>query len=97
MGTCGDPIVDDKHVVEALQAAGDNAPQLQEVLDHFADDVHKRTAARFLIANMPGKGYIVTELRNKKGEVVPYDPLAYENFKASQAALDELKRRVVPE
>jgi len=87
------PSVPDDHVAEALKAAGDNAPQLQRVLDHFAKDKQRLTAARFLIANMPGHGYIVTRLKVKEsGETIEYDTLAYANFKASLAALDELEK-----
>ena len=88
------PSVPDDHVAEALKAAGDNAPQLQLVLDHFAKDKQRLTAARFLIANMPGHGYIVTRLKVKEtGETIEYDPLAYGKFKESLAALDELEKK----
>ena len=56
------PTVPDDHVAEALEAAGKNRAELQRVLDHFAGDAPKLTAARFLIANMPGHGYIITRL-----------------------------------
>ena len=91
--TRGAPIVDEAHLTEALLAAGDNMPQLREVLDYFADDPHMRVAARFLIANMPGKGYIVTELQDAKGTRIAFDPLAYPNFEASRDAIEALEKK----
>lgn len=85
------PIVNDDWIAEALQAAGDNAPQLQEVLDAFSG--HKRIAARFLIGHMVGKGYIVTELQDAKGNVIDFDPLAYANFEASRNAIEALEKK----
>ena len=86
--------IPDARVQAALAEAGANRAELHKVLTHFDAhrDMRRRTAARFLIANMPGHGYITTVLRNQQGDVVPYDPLAYENFKASQAALDVLEK-----
>ena len=70
------PKVPDDHVADALKAAGENRPQLEQVLAHFKDP-QEATAARFLIANMPGHGYIRTRLVTKQGKVLSYDPLAY--------------------
>ncbi|MHC4954710.1 MAG: transglutaminase domain-containing protein [Planctomycetota bacterium] len=88
------PQIPDKHVNDALDAAGDNRAELQRVLDHFAKDPdpQKLVAARFLIANMPGHGFINTRLENSKGETIPYDPLAYANFKEALAALDAIEK-----
>jgi len=89
------PSVDKNHVAEALKAAAENRSELQRVLDHYAKDADPRklTAARFLIANMPGHGFIVTRLVNDKGETIDYDPLAYANFKESLAALDAIEKQ----
>ncbi|MHC4957322.1 MAG: transglutaminase-like domain-containing protein [Planctomycetota bacterium] len=86
--------IPDAHVEEALEAAGENRAELQRVLDHYAKDADPRKlmAARFLVANMPGHGFILTRLVNGKGEPVPYDPLAYATFKDAQAALDALEK-----
>ena len=91
--TTGAPIVQDAWIAEALQAAGDNAPQLQQVLDHFDDDPHKRVAARFLIGHMLGKGYIVTELQDAEGKRIAFDPLAYPDFEASRDAIEALEKK----
>ncbi len=84
------PLIRDGWVTEALEAAGPNRAELEKVLAHFAKEPRKLTAARFLIANMPGKGYISTELRDKAGNVIPFDPLGYANFKEALAAFDAL-------
>lgn len=42
---------DDLHI--ALQLAGENRPELEKVLKHYAEDSLKQQAARFLIENMP--------------------------------------------
>lgn len=80
-------------VEEALEQAGANRPELEQVLAHFAGKKDKLVAARWLIQNMPGKGYITTELRDKGGNVIAYDPLTYPNFKAALKALDEIQAK----
>ncbi len=86
-------LVEDRYVEEALKQAGTNRPELEKVLDHYAENGLKRSAARFLIANMPGKGYIVTELRDAEGNRVEYDPLSYPDFKAALEALEALEKK----
>lgn len=44
----------DRDVNLALIAAGGNRSELVAVLDHYCEDAEKLTAAKFLIANMPG-------------------------------------------
>ena len=41
-------------ISEALELAGDNRAELEQVLEHYSDDPEKLAAARFLIENMPG-------------------------------------------
>lgn len=86
--------VPDEHVEAALAQAGSNAAELERALEHFAEegDAQKLTAARFLVANMPGHGFVVTELRDADGRAIPYDPLSYPDYAAAQAALDALER-----
>ena len=38
---------------EALEAAGENRSELEQVLDHYRGDSLKSLAAQFLIENMP--------------------------------------------
>ncbi len=81
-------------IAEALSAAGSNRTELENVLAHFEskgdDEMFK--AARFLIANMPGHGYIVTTLRDKAKNEIAFDPLAYKNYKRALDALDALEK-----
>ena len=88
-------LVRQEWVEEALVAAGANRAEIERVLVHFAatNDAERLHAARFLVANMPGKGYVVTALKDAKGNVIPYDPLAYPDFKASEAAFDALEKQ----
>lgn len=44
----------DNRIDIALELAGDNRAELENVLDHYREDCEKLRAARFLIANMPG-------------------------------------------
>ncbi len=83
---------DDQHMESALAAAGDNAVQLERFLKHYEDDEQKSTAARWLVENMEGKGYVVTELRNAKGETVPFDTLSYKTYAESLSAIEALEK-----
>jgi len=86
--------VPDGQVEEALVAAKENCAELERVLAHFetAGDREKLLAARFLIAHMPGHGYVRTALRDKEGKALAYDPLAYPDFEAARDALDALEK-----
>ncbi|MFO0931821.1 MAG: hypothetical protein U1E39_03830 [Planctomycetota bacterium] len=89
----GLPAVTDAAFEEALVAAGKNRPALEGALAHFTTrgEPAKAAAVRFLVANMPGKGYIVTAWKAKDGTTVTYDPLAYPTFKEAVAAFDALE------
>lgn len=82
------------HLEEALTAAKANRPELEKALAHFEakGDPQQLEAARFLIANMPGHGYITTSLQTKDGTTLPYDPLAHKTYKEALAVLDALER-----
>ncbi|MHC4940531.1 MAG: transglutaminase domain-containing protein [Planctomycetota bacterium] len=80
------------HLEEALVKAGKNRGELEKVLAHFKDP-EKLAAAKFLIENMPGHGYVITRLVAADGTTIPYDPLDYPNFKAALAKLDELEKK----
>lgn len=88
------PTVAPAHLEEALVAAGKNRPQLEAAIDRAArsGDPRKALAVRWLVANMPGRGYVVTALKDAKGNVIPWDPLAYPTFAATQAAFDALEK-----
>jgi len=89
------PTVAPAHVEEALVAAGKNRAQLESAIDRAtrSGDPRKALAMRWLVANMPGRGYVVTALKDAKGNVIPWDPLAYPTFAATQAAYDALEKR----
>ncbi len=78
----------------ALEQAGENRPQLQRVLDHYRQlgDSQKLAAAEFLIANLPGHGYIVTALYDKDKTELPFDALDFPNFGAADAAIKKFEQ-----
>ncbi len=87
--------VADKHVEEALAQAAGNRAALEKVLSHYRTqgDPQMLTGARFVIANMTDKGYIVTELRDGKGNPIPFDPLSYTDFNEARAAIEALEKK----
>jgi hypothetical protein len=93
-GELGPHRVSDAHVTEALEAAGDNRAELERALAAAEDsgDAEERTSMRFLVANMPGKGYVVTHLADADGNVIPFDTMAYETFAESRAAIEALEK-----
>ena len=84
----------DTELEDALVAAGAHRAELEAVLTHFREAHEERhlAAARFLIANMPGKGYVITRLHDAKGVTIPFDPLAFKSFAETQAALDVIEK-----
>ena len=51
---------------QSLQLAGDNRCELEKVLSHYANDILKLEAAKFLIRNMPGHySYVDTSVINQ--------------------------------
>lgn len=87
--------IPDAHVAAALAAAGENRAELQQVLAHYTElgDAEKLVGARFLIANMPEHGYVLTELRDAKGRRVDHDPLAWPNYEAALQAFEQLEAK----
>lgn len=84
----------ENEISHALKLAGDNAPELQEVLDHYAadDDSLKLRAAEFLIANMEDHCYVTYMFVDTAGEEVPFDALSFDNYDtllASCAAIEK--------
>lgn len=83
-------------VEAALEKAKANRPELEKVLAHYADAPEKLAAARFLIANMEGHGYVEFGLFDEKGEEIPYEALDYKSFKEAEAAYDALEKEHGP-
>ena len=79
----------------ALDQAGDNRVELEKVLKHYQQqgNEQKLEAARFLIGNMDGHGYILTAFYDKDGNEIEFEALDYPNFKEAQAALDVLEKK----
>lgn len=82
-------------VQAALDDAKGNRAELERFLAHAeaTGDAQWLEAARFLVANMPGKGYIVTALKDAKGTVIPYDPLAFPDFEQALQAYEALEKQ----
>ncbi|UCE23934.1 MAG: transglutaminase domain-containing protein [Candidatus Zixiibacteriota bacterium] len=72
---------------KALEAAGDNRPELEKVLKHYEGDPQKHDAAVFLIENMEGHCYVTYVLHDTAGDVVPFDVLSYPNYDSLEAAV----------
>jgi len=89
------PTVAPAHVEEALVAAGKNRAQLEAAIDRATrtGDPRKALAMRWLVANMPGRGHVVTALKDAQGTVIPWDPLAWPTFAATQAAYEALEKQ----
>lgn len=64
---------------EALEASGENRPELERVLKHYSDnnDSLKLRAAKFLIENMPGHYTIRGEKIDKYRETIDKDSCSY--------------------
>ena len=84
-----------KDIKEAYSIAGQNKIELAKVLKHYkaAGEDQKLAAAEFLIANMPGHGYIITSFRDKDGNEVHFDAAEYENYDEATAALEKLEKQ----
>jgi hypothetical protein len=82
-------------VYEALESAGDNRPELEEVLEHFAneDDTLKLKAACFLIGNMEGHCYATYALRDSTGNEIDFSALNYPDFESLLSAFDSLESK----
>ncbi|MCP3984484.1 MAG: hypothetical protein GY723_08840 [bacterium] len=82
------------HLATALAEASANRAELERVLAHVraSGDVQKVQAAEFLISNMSGKGYVVTELRTKEGKTIPYDPIGFTNLEEAQVELERIEK-----
>ena len=81
----------------ALEAAGANRSQIEQFLAHYGSgDEQKRDAARWLVANMPGHGFVEYALRNPSGEAIPFSFADYPSLEAAQLRLDELEKQHGP-
>lgn len=80
-------------VHSALALAGDNRPELERALTHYRDtgEAQKLAAAEFLIANMPGHGFVLAAFYDEDDNEIAYDALDYANYKEARDAIDALE------
>ena len=85
---------DSQYLNDALAEAGDNADELRRALAWAsAEGAEVDGAMRFLIANMPAHGYIVTQLRDEGGAPIKFDPLSFDTFAEARSAIEALERK----
>lgn len=83
-------------IEEALAKAKANRPELEKLLSRYAGDPEKLAAARFLVANMEGHGYVVFGLYDKGGNEIPFEALDHKSFKEAEARYDALEKEKGP-
>jgi len=78
-----------------LEKAGDNRPELEKVIDHYAssDDTLKYDAALFLIGNMEGHCYATYALQDTLENEYDLNVLDYPDFETLLADLDTLEEQ----
>jgi hypothetical protein len=83
----------DARIDDALKKAGANRGEIAAFLARYdaGADREKRSAARWLVANMDGHGYAVLELADAKGTRIPFDALDHPNLAKAKEALDALE------
>ncbi len=81
-------------VQRALELSAGNRQELEKVLDHYgaAGDPEKIEAARFLVTNMEGHGYVVNAFFDQSGNEVEFDALAYPDYDRANAAFEQLEQ-----
>ncbi|MDA3912231.1 MAG: transglutaminase-like domain-containing protein [Bacteroidales bacterium] len=84
-----------ENVKQTLTKAGDNAPELEKVLQHYSnnpEDSLKYRAACFLIGNMGEKhAWVNFELQDENKNPISFNVLDYENYEALLDAWDSLE------
>ena len=80
-------------VAAALEAAGENRAELQKVLDHYekSADTLKSRAARWLIVNMEGHGYVTYALVDTVGDTVAFDAEQYPSYDSLLQDFDRME------
>ncbi|HOP08338.1 MAG TPA: transglutaminase-like domain-containing protein [candidate division Zixibacteria bacterium] len=80
---------------EALEKAGDNRAELEQVLDHYRSlgDSLKLEAAEFLISNMDGHCYVTYYLHDTSGTEVDLDPLTFPTYDSLEAYCNTIESK----
>lgn len=78
---------------EYLNSAGENQVEIQKALDHYkADpDTLKLRALEYLLENMDGHSYVMTELYDSMDQVIPFCVTDYSDYKTMVAGMDSLE------
>jgi hypothetical protein len=84
----------DARIADALKKAGANRAEIEKFLARYdaGTDAEKRSAARWLVANMDGHGYAELALVDAKGERIAFEALDHPNLAKAKEALDALER-----
>ena len=99
-GAFDTPLNPQQSVVQAsLTAAGSNAAAIECFLATYehpaagvAPDAEKCIAARWLVSNMRGHGFVLFTLQDAKGNDIPFDIDHYPTLDAAQLALDAIEK-----
>ncbi|HBC45823.1 MAG TPA: hypothetical protein DEO84_07895 [candidate division Zixibacteria bacterium] len=80
-------------VLQALDKAGDNRPELEKVLSHYQadNDSLKLKAAYYLIGNMEGHSYMLFGLYDSTKAEVSFNVLDYPTYDSLLAAFDKIE------
>jgi len=91
---CRGHACDQASIDSVLSLAGDNRPQLERVLEHYAElgDTLKLKAARFLIANMGEHSYVTYFMHDSSKTEIPFDILSFPDYAALTTVADSLER-----
>ncbi len=83
----------DARIADALKKAGANRAEIEKFLARYdaGTDAEKRSAARWLVANMDGHGYAELALVDAKGERIAFEALDHPNLAKAKEALDALE------
>lgn len=81
-------------VMTALDSAGANRAQIEQVLNHYATagDSLKLQAALYLIANMPGHCYVTYQLQDTTGKVIDFSALDYPTYDSLTASYGRIEK-----
>ncbi len=82
-------------IIAAFEKAGDNAPELQKVIDHYTQsgDSLKLDATMFLIANMEQHSYATYRWFDTAGIDVTFDVLDFPNYDSLKIGIGQIEEK----